>query len=122
MNATITAHRWEKGWELRLDGEALTQIGTLDRAEQQVRDYFDTIEPDVDHSSWTIEVIADLGPLSTEIAEARAATIAASEAAASAARRSRQVVRDLRSAGISVTDSAAILGVSRGRISQLANS
>ncbi|MPM38582.1 hypothetical protein SDC9_85211 [bioreactor metagenome] len=33
--------------------------------------------------------------------------------------RSREVVRHLREAGHSVTDSAAILGVSRGRISQL---
>ncbi|WP_353057934.1 sigma factor-like helix-turn-helix DNA-binding protein [Propionimicrobium sp. PCR01-08-3] len=41
-------------------------------------------------------------------------------ATAAAAPKLRDVVRRLHEAGLSVTDAAAVLGVSRGRISQLA--
>ncbi len=119
MDITATARKWEHGWELWLDGEAATQITTLDKAEQQVRDYLDTEEPDVDHSAWNIIVVPDIGPLGDEVAAARIATENAIAASAAAASESRRVVRHLREAGFSVTDSAAILGVSRGRVSQL---
>lgn len=122
MNVTITAHRWARGWELHHNGEAITQVSKLAKAADQLRDYFDTVEPDVDHSHWRFDVRAELGELSTEVAEARAATAAASFAAETAAKQSRTAVRRLREAGLSVTDSAVILGVSRGRVSQLANS
>lgn len=122
MDITATARKWEHGWELWLDGEAATQIATLDKAEQQVRDYLDTEEPDVDHSAWNITVVPDIGPLGDEVAAARMATENAVAASAAAASESRRVVRHLREAGFSVTDSAAILGVSRGRVSQLVSS
>jgi DNA-directed RNA polymerase specialized sigma24 family protein len=122
MDITATARKWEHGWELWLDGEAATQITTLDKAEQQVRDYLDTEEPDVDHSAWNITVVPDIGPLGDEVAAARIATENAIAASAAAASESRRVVRHLREAGFSVTDSAAILGVSRGRVSQLVGS
>ncbi|MGM7667604.1 antitoxin HicB [Microbacterium sp. A93] len=121
MNITVTAHRWEGGWELHHGDEPITQVSTLDRASEQVRDYLDTVQPDIDHSSWTITVTPELGTLGEEVAAARAATEAASEASIAAARQAREVVRHLRAAGLSVTDAAAVLGVSRGRISQLAN-
>ncbi|MGM7698505.1 hypothetical protein ACSU04_10370 [Microbacterium sp. A84] len=63
----------------------------------------------------------ELGTLGEEVAAARAATEAASAASIAAARQAREVVRHLRAAGLSVTDAAAVLGVSRGRILQLAN-
>ena len=122
MNVTITAHRWSRGWDLHHNGEPITQVKKLNKAADQVRDYFDTVEPDVDHSEWHIDVRAELGDLSIEVAEARAATSAASSAAETAAKQSREAVRHLREAGVSVADAAEILGVSRGRVSQLANS
>ncbi|MFE7196817.1 antitoxin HicB [Microbacterium oxydans] len=122
MDITATARKWEHGWELWLDGEAATQTTTLDKAEQQIRDYLDTEEPDVDHSAWSITVVPDIGPLGDEVAAARLATENAIAASAAAASESRRVVRHLREAGFSVTDSAAILGVSRGRVSQLVSS
>lgn len=121
MNIIITAHRWDGGWELHRDGEAITQVTTLDKAADQVRDYLDTVEPDTDHSEWSVEIRAELGALTDEVEAARAATEAATAAAMSAAKQSRDAVRHLRDAGLSVTDSAVILGVSRGRVSQLAN-
>lgn len=119
MNITATAHKWDGGWELWLDGEAATQVTTLDKAEQQVRDYLDTVEPDVDHNDWTVTVVAELGELGERVRAARSATVAAASAQEAAAKASREVARDLREAGLSVTDSAVILGVSRGRVSQL---
>lgn len=118
---TITAKRWSGGWELWHGDDCWTQVSTLDRAQQQVRDYLDTVDEDVDHGAWEITVIPDIGALGVEVADAREATAAAASATEVAARRSRAVARRLREAGFSVTDSAAILGVSRGRVSQLVN-
>ncbi len=116
---TVTARRWERGWELWIDDDHVTQSTTLADAEQQVRDYLDTDDPDVDHADWAIRVVPELGSLGDDVAAARAATDEAAAAVQDAARRSREVARRLRGAGFSVTDSAAILGVSRGRVSQL---
>jgi len=116
---SATAHRWERGWELWIDGEPVTQVSTLDKAGEQIRDYLDTIAPEVDHSGWTVVVDPDLGELGDRVKAAREATASASRAQEEAAASSREVARALRDAGLSVTDSAAILGVSRGRVSQL---
>nr|WP_108871854.1 antitoxin HicB [Tessaracoccus timonensis] len=118
-NVTITARRWSGGWELWNEGDCWTQVASLDKARQQVIDYLDTIQEDVDHSAWDIEIAPDIGALGEEVAAARAATEQAAEATAAAAKRSRDVARRLRHAGFSVSDSAVILGVSRGRVSQL---
>lgn len=119
MNVTATAHKWEHGWELHLDGEPVTQVTTLAKAEQQIRDYLDTDVPSIDHSDWTVTVIPEIGALYDEVTAARSATEEATAAQAAAAARARAAARHLREAGFSVTDSAAILGVSRGRVSQL---
>lgn len=119
MRVDATAHKWEGGWELHIDGDPVTQVSTLDRAVEQVRDYLETTHPDTDPSAWDITVIPDVGEIGVEAMEARRATKDAAEAAIAAAATSRRVVTKLRAAGYSVTDSAVILGVSRGRISQL---
>lgn len=119
MNITATAHKWERGWELHIDGNAATQVATLDKAEQQVRDYLDSIDPRIDHSDWTITVVPDIGALYDEVSAARQATEEATAANVQAAAQARAAARHLREAGFSVTDSAAILRVSRGRVSQL---
>ncbi|OOB92193.1 antitoxin HicB [Rathayibacter sp. VKM Ac-2630] len=121
MTITATAHRWEHGWELWIDGEPATQVASLDRAAQQVRDYLDTVEPATDHSRWEVAIVPEIGDLGAEVVEARSATDQAARAAVTAAARSRAAARHLREAGFSVADSAAILGVSRGRVSQLVN-
>lgn len=116
----VTATRWEGGWELAIDGDPVTQVRTLDRAAQQVRDYLDTAEPDVDHSDVDVRIRADLGgDLGDRIQQTRAATIEAQQRQVEAARKARALVRELRAAHVSVADSAALLGVSRGRVSQL---
>ncbi|MFB2580863.1 antitoxin HicB [Herbiconiux sp. P15] len=116
----VTATRWVGGWELAIDGDPVTQVRTLDHAAQQVRDYLDTAEPGTDHSTVEVVLIPDFGDgVSVRVREAREATAAAQERQVAAARQARTVVRELRAKGVSVTDTAALLGVSRGRISQL---
>lgn len=120
MNSiSVTARQWEYGWELWIGDEVATQVSTLDKAATQIRDYLDTIEPATDHSDWDVTITPDLGGLEEQVSEARAFTAAATRAQEDAAKRSREAVRALRQYGLSVTDTAAILGVSRGRISQL---
>ncbi|MDQ1074836.1 MULTISPECIES: antitoxin HicB [Microbacterium] len=117
----VTATRWDGGWELAIDGDPVTQVRTLDRAEQQVRDYLDTLAPDVDHSDVRVNLIPDLGTgVSVRVREAREATAAAQERQVAAARQARTVVRELRAHGVTVSDAAVLLGVSPARISQLA--
>lgn len=115
----VTARRWEHGWELILGEDDATQVRTLDKAPQQVRDYLDTLDPDTDHSEWDIVVTPDLGSLGDRVRAVRDATAAAARAQEEAAAQAREVARALRAEGLSVTDSAAVLGVSRGRVSQL---
>ncbi len=122
MNITATAHKWVQGWELYLDGEPATQVATLDKAEQQIRDYLDTVDPGTDHSDWNVTIVPEIGALYEEVTAARQATEEATTASVRAAAQARAAARHLREAGFSVTDSAAILRVSRGRVSQLVNS
>lgn len=58
---TVTATRWEQGFELALDGGVVTRARTLSGAAQQVRDYLDTIDPSIDHSDWAVTVLEDRG-------------------------------------------------------------
>lgn len=119
MNITATAHRWEHGWELWLDGEPATQVSRLSKAARQVRDYLDTIDPDTDHREWTITVVPEIGEIGDEVKAARAATEQAAAATKHAATQARAAARHLRAAGYSVADAAVILGVTPGRVSQL---
>lgn len=120
MNSTYTvrAVKWSGGWELHIDGEGVTQVRTLDKAVDQVRDYLGSLR-DRDMSQATIAIEPDLGGLEKAVREARAGAVAAAKAQIEAAAAQRSVVKALRDEGLSVTDAAAVLGVSRGRISQL---
>lgn len=116
----VEAHRWSGGWELQINGDPVTQVSTLDQAQQQVKDYLDTLDPTIDHGAWEVRVIPALGGLEDQVQQARKATAEATAATVAAAAKTREVVRQLRAQNVSVTDTAAILGVSRGRVSQLA--
>ncbi len=114
----VRASRWSGGWELEIDGHHHTQATTLDRARQQVIDYLDTVWDDVDHSDWTVTVIPEVDGLDEAVA-ARSAVREAARLQEEAARKSRAVARKLRAEGLSVSDVATVMGVSRGRVSQL---
>lgn len=114
----VTAKRWEHGWELHVDGVGVTQSITLAGAKQQVRDYIATVN-DLEECTDEIDINVELGGLEDEARRATEDNVRAAAAQRRAAAQSRDVARKLRSAGLSVTDTAAVMGVSRGRVSQL---
>jgi DNA-directed RNA polymerase specialized sigma24 family protein len=118
MSYTVRAVRWAHGWELHIDGEGVTQCRTLDQADQQVRDYLATVH-DTDFDDAEIVIVPDLDGYEDVVSEVREKVQRASELQVEAARDLREVTRHLRDQGLSVTDTAAVLGVSRGRVSQL---
>lgn len=118
MAYTVAAKRWEHGWELHIDGIGVTQSRLLSDAEAMVRDYLAADDvPDAE----TAEVIIhpDLGGLEDLIRAVRAQTTRAQIAQQEAAKSTRNLVAQLRQAGLSVADTAAVLGVTKGRVSQL---
>ena len=116
----VTASRWSGGWELEISDDQHTQVATLAQARQQVVDFLDTVDESVDHSDWVIDVVPEIEGLD-EVMAAREATRAAVAAQAKAAALSRAAAAGLRAQGLSVSDGAAVMGVSRGRFSQLVN-
>ena len=119
MNAvTITARPWKRGWELWNGDDVWTQVKRLRNARQQVIDYLDSVEEGVDHSDWVIDIVPELDGWEN-VRAAREATREAARAQREAAEASRKVVRSLRSTGIATDDIATIMGISRGRVSQL---
>jgi hypothetical protein len=115
---TVRAVRWSGGWELHIGDVGVTQVRTLAQAAPQARDYLESLL-DVDAAGVEIVVVPDLGGLEDEARQIRRELDEAAAAQLLAAEHSRQVVRALRDSGLSVTDTAAVLGVTRGRISQL---
>lgn len=116
----VTAKRWAQGWELHIEGEGVTQVRTLNHADAQVRNYLATMH-DRDFDDAEVHVTPELGQLTERVVAARENTKAAEKAQRDAAAEARQVARALRESGLSVTDTAEVLGVSRGRVSQLVN-
>jgi len=114
----VTAKRWKHGWELHIDGVGVTQSRTLDTAEQMVRDYIETLT-DRDVSGAKVVITPNLGELDRKVRTVRELLVAADRQQQEARNSYRALAADLRAAGLSVSDTAAILGVSRGRVSQL---
>jgi DNA-directed RNA polymerase specialized sigma subunit len=96
----------------------VTQSRTLDTAEQMVRDYIETLT-DKDVSGDKVVITPDLGELDRKVTTVRELLAAADRQQQEARNSYRALAADLRAAGLSVSDTAAILGVSRGRVSQL---
>lgn len=115
----VTAERWEKGWDLILDDDNATSVTHLKNAAQQVRDYLDTIEPDVDHSDIEVDINVDLDGLQDDIATARKATIEAALHQERAAAQLRKAAHSLKERKIPADDAAILLKVSKSRFYQL---
>jgi hypothetical protein len=118
MAYTVTAKRWEHGWELHIDGIGVTQSRLPSDAEAMVRDYLAADDvPDAEAADITIR--PDLGGLEDLVLAGRAQTERAQHEQQDAAKAMRNLVTQLRQAGLSVADTAAVLGVAKGRVSQL---
>ena len=118
MTYTVRAQHWERGWELHIDGVGVTQSRTLAGAEAMVRDYL-RLDGHADWRDTDVTVVPDLDGLEVRVSRARDLTRSAEGAQRDAAREARAVARALRDQGLSVSDTATVLGVSRGRVSQL---
>jgi DNA-directed RNA polymerase specialized sigma subunit len=114
----VHAKHWAGGWELHIDQVGVTQVRTLDKAERQVRDYLETLLG-LAVGDAVVEIFPDLGGLEEQVREAKEQSRAAEAAQRDAARQTRKVAANLRKKGLSVSDTAKVMGVSRGRISQL---
>ena len=116
---TVRAKRWPYGWELHIDGVGVTQSRNLDRAERMVRDYIETLT-DHDTSSDQVVITPIVGDgLDEAVQAARDAVTEADRERRKAAAQVRQVVRDMKQAGLSGRDIAHLLNVSPQRVSQL---
>jgi hypothetical protein len=115
---TVRAKHWEHGWELHISDVGVTQSRTLDGADQTVRDYIESLTGR-DTSADEVAIKPDLGGLEDKAAAVREWTLRVQKENREAAAASRSLACECRAAGLSVTDIAAVLGISRGRVSQL---
>lgn len=113
---TATAKKWSGGWELHIDGVGVTQSRTLDSAVSQAQNYIETV---LDESGAEVTLDVDLDGLDRDVADARRRVVEAQLAQEEGGAASRAVARRLREMGLSVSDAAFVMRVSRGRISQL---
>lgn len=113
----VTAKRWDRGWELHIDGVGVTQCKNVKDAEATIRDYLDLENLDTTAQLTITYQVGD--GLDIEVADARRATIAAQTQQEAAAKQQRQVAAKLRNRGLRGTEVAAVLGVSEQRVSQL---
>ena len=118
MAFNVIAKRWEHGWELHIVGIGVTQSRLLSDAEAMVRDYL-AADDISDAETAEVTIRPDLGGLEDLIHVVRAQTERAQIAQQEAAKAARDLVAQLRQAGLSVADTATILGVTEGRVSQL---
>jgi DNA-directed RNA polymerase specialized sigma24 family protein len=98
----------------------VTQCQPLADADRMARDYLAT-ELGGEPEDYAVDIRHDLGGVEVEVAAVRQRMNDAQSAVERAAEDMRQVVRQLRGDGLSVRDTATILEVSPGRVSQLAN-
>ena len=115
---TARAVRWDHGWELHVEGIGVTQVRCLDHAERQVRDLVESLT-DRDASDAPVEIVLDFGELGARTAHVKQLASDAAQLQQRAAAETRQLVAELRDSGISVADVSVLLGVSKGRVSQL---
>lgn len=114
----VRAVKWAHGWELHVADVGVTQCRTLASAEAQVRDFVATMF-DVDAGDAVIHLTVAVGGLENDVEQARQMTAEAIERQHQAAAESRRVARELRRAGLSVADTAAVMEISKGRAAQL---
>jgi hypothetical protein len=120
MKYTVTASRWERGWELRIEGVGATQSRGLADAEKMVRSYLRMDFGEEAAAAAEIDVVPVLeAGLVEEIGAVRDEIAELADRQRGTAVRSSALVRKLRAAGLSGADTAAALRVSPQRVSQL---
>jgi len=117
---TVHAKRAGRYWELHIDGVGVTQSRNLNKeADEMIRSYV-AMSTGVAEDAVDYTIVPKVGgSLDAEAAAARKAAKEAEDAVSRAAARNRKAARHLREAGLSGRDTAAVLGVTPQRVSQL---
>jgi predicted XRE-type DNA-binding protein len=113
------AVRWDKGWEVHIEGVGVTQSHTLAGTEQAARDYISSLYDLADNADFEVTVVPRLGEIAELVKTAKAKRKEADEANSAAAAAARSVTAKLLANGLSTADAATVLGVTKGRVSQL---
>ena len=117
---TATATREGKYWVLDVEGVGVTQSRSLKEAHAMISSLVSLVLQ-VPEGSFGTSVVAALEPeVDKEVADAKAAIAALDQQQRDAARRSRRAVERLKRSGLTGADTAAVLGISAQRVSQLA--
>jgi DNA-directed RNA polymerase specialized sigma24 family protein len=121
IRVEAVASREGDWWVIDVTGYGATQVRRLDDVEPMVADLVASLEnTDVSEVEVTNLVVRLNGDLDVAVREARAAVKAAAEAQKQAGQQQRELVRQLRARNLSVREVASVLGVTPGRVSQLA--
>ncbi|MET9019033.1 hypothetical protein ABZV93_03530 [Actinopolymorpha sp. NPDC004070] len=116
----VRAVRWERGWELHIEGVGVTQSHGLGDAEGMVRDYLHLEYGQQVADSANIVIAPEVSDdLDKETADVRRRAEDLRRAGRELASASRILVRRLKRLGLTGTDIAKILDVSPQRVSQL---
>lgn len=100
---------------------AISETRTLSQARELMREAI-SFAADVDEDDIDIVLVPHIAPESLQLVESAKTQLAElARLQNKAARSSRAAVRTLRDAGLNGSDSAAVLGMSRQRVSQLLN-
>ena len=120
---TVTATRWEGGWELNIEGVGVTQAVTLAAAERTVRSYL-ALDGHDDANTAKLELHYKLeDEIDSAIEHARVKIAEAERLRDESALEYRKVAQLLvERAHLSGADAARVLRVSPQRFSQLINS
>jgi predicted RNase H-like HicB family nuclease len=121
-HTTYVAHAIRDGgwWAIEvpeLPG-VFTQARRLDQAEAMVRDVV-SLWLEVPEDSFDVDIIPELGDLTAQVAQARAAKHKAEQAEREASTAMRQAAARLLDTGLTLRDAGAVLDVSYQRVQQL---
>lgn len=116
----VVAKRWRLGWELHISGVGVTQSRSLAEAEETARDFI-ALDLDVPADSFDLRIVPEVGNgIDRKVEQIRDEINAAAQAQNRAAESSRALVGELKGLGLSGKDTAAVLGITPQRVSQLA--
>ena len=117
----VTARKWDHGWELHVPDVGVTQCGTLDQATRQVRDYLSTMF-DLDGYDGDVTIVPEVAGIVDTIRTLRKLDADLEVMYVKKDEARDAVLRAMMDQGFSYADIAGAIGVSKGRVSQLAHS